>query len=171
MFCVQFGGLSRSGSERVGSALGSVFLPPSLGSCLTREQQHQASRVQFSFYTKPSLFLVCPPSDPDPEPGPVLAPVRLFHSPSPSFAGRSLKQPDSGGSSSGLQRGQSLNQQPDREYRVHHPKPRPGPGESLHSRTSPGFKITRCLCSQPPRVVSCVFWDFSLNGELRNRVS
>lgn len=113
MFCVQFRGLSRSRSEGLGSALGSVFLPPSLGSGLAREQQQQASRVQFSFYTKPSLFLVCPPSDPDPDPGPVLAPVGLFHLPPPSFAGRSLKQPNCGGSSSGLQRGQSINKQPD----------------------------------------------------------
>uniref|UniRef100_H3D7X9 Adhesion G-protein coupled receptor G2 n=1 Tax=Tetraodon nigroviridis TaxID=99883 RepID=H3D7X9_TETNG len=54
---VQFGGLSRSRSERPGSALGSVFLPASLSSGLSPEQQQQASRVQFSFYTKPSLFL------------------------------------------------------------------------------------------------------------------
>eukprot|EP00066_Takifugu_rubripes_P017150 XP_011606416.1 PREDICTED: G-protein coupled receptor 64 [Takifugu rubripes] len=54
---IQFRGLSRSRSERLGSALGSVFLPPSLGSGLAREQQQQASRVQFCFYTKPSLFL------------------------------------------------------------------------------------------------------------------
>ncbi|TWW70708.1 Adhesion G-protein coupled receptor G2 [Takifugu flavidus] len=54
---IQFRGLNRSRSERLGSALGSVFLPPSLGSGLAREKQQQASRVQFCFYTKPSLFL------------------------------------------------------------------------------------------------------------------
>ncbi|KAM8732135.1 adhesion G-protein coupled receptor G2-like [Acanthopagrus schlegelii] len=53
---VQLRALSRSRSKRSGSALGSVFLPSSLTSGLSPEQQQQASRVQFTFYTSPALF-------------------------------------------------------------------------------------------------------------------
>lgn len=56
--CVQLGALSGSWSERSGSALGSVFLPSSLTAGLSPEQQQQASRVQFAFYTKSALFQV-----------------------------------------------------------------------------------------------------------------
>lgn len=50
------------------------------------------------------------------------------------FSGHSAGQPDSGGSGSGLQRVQPVHQQPDREHRVHHPDPDPGPGEPFLSR-------------------------------------
>ncbi|XP_078136342.1 uncharacterized protein adgrg2a isoform X2 [Sander vitreus] len=53
---VQLRALSRSRSKRSGSALGSVFLPSSLTSGLSPEQQKQANRVQFTFYTKSVLF-------------------------------------------------------------------------------------------------------------------
>ncbi|XP_041817550.1 adhesion G-protein coupled receptor G2 isoform X2 [Chelmon rostratus] len=53
---VQLRALSRSWFKRSGPALGSVFLPSSLTSCLSPEQQQQASRVQFTFYTKSTLF-------------------------------------------------------------------------------------------------------------------
>ncbi|KAA8580548.1 hypothetical protein FQN60_013506 [Etheostoma spectabile] len=43
-------------SKRSGSALGSVFLPSSLTTGLSPEQQKKANRVQFTFYTKSSLF-------------------------------------------------------------------------------------------------------------------
>ncbi|XP_022622773.1 adhesion G-protein coupled receptor G2 [Seriola dumerili] len=48
--------LSRSRSKRSGSALGSVFLPSNLTAGLSPEQQQQASRVQFTFYTKSAFF-------------------------------------------------------------------------------------------------------------------
>ena len=57
-FSAQLRALSRSRSKRSGSALGSVFLPSSLTSGLSPEQQQQASRVQFTFYTSPALFQV-----------------------------------------------------------------------------------------------------------------
>ncbi|XP_073344180.1 adhesion G-protein coupled receptor G6-like [Pagrus major] len=53
---VQLRALSTSRSKRSGSALGSVFLPSSLTSGLSPEQQQQASRVQFTFYTTSALF-------------------------------------------------------------------------------------------------------------------
>ncbi|XP_044033210.1 adhesion G-protein coupled receptor G4 [Siniperca chuatsi] len=53
---VQLHAFSRSRSKRSESALGSVFLPSSLTSGLSPEQQQQASRVQFTFYTKSALF-------------------------------------------------------------------------------------------------------------------
>ncbi|KAF1373236.1 hypothetical protein PFLUV_G00258280 [Perca fluviatilis] len=53
---VQLRALSRSRSKRSGSALGSVFLPSSLTTGLSPEQQKQANRVQFTFYTKAALF-------------------------------------------------------------------------------------------------------------------
>ncbi|XP_028425399.1 adhesion G-protein coupled receptor G2 [Perca flavescens] len=53
---VQLRALSRSRSKRSGSALGSVFLPSSLTTGLSPEQQKQANRVQFTFYTKTALF-------------------------------------------------------------------------------------------------------------------
>ncbi|XP_047200551.1 adhesion G-protein coupled receptor G2 [Hippoglossus stenolepis] len=53
---VQLRALSRSRSKRSGSALGSVFLPSTLTAGLSPEQQQQASRTQFTFYTKNTLF-------------------------------------------------------------------------------------------------------------------
>nr|XP_040023661.1 adhesion G-protein coupled receptor G2-like isoform X2 [Gasterosteus aculeatus aculeatus]XP_040023663.1 adhesion G-protein coupled receptor G2-like isoform X2 [Gasterosteus aculeatus aculeatus] len=53
---VQLRALSRSRSKRSGSALGSVFLPSSLTNGLSLEQQKEANRVQFNFYTKSALF-------------------------------------------------------------------------------------------------------------------
>ncbi|XP_023250823.1 adhesion G-protein coupled receptor G2 [Seriola lalandi dorsalis] len=53
---VQLRALSRSRSKRSGSVLGSVFLPSNLTAGLSPEQQQQASRVQFTFYTKSSFF-------------------------------------------------------------------------------------------------------------------
>ncbi|XP_034718260.1 adhesion G-protein coupled receptor G2 [Etheostoma cragini] len=53
---VQLRALSRSQSKRSGSALGSVFLPSSLTTGLSPEQQKQANRVQFTFYTKSAFF-------------------------------------------------------------------------------------------------------------------
>ncbi|XP_070841852.1 adhesion G-protein coupled receptor G2-like [Chaetodon trifascialis] len=53
---VQLRALSGSRFKRSGSALGSVFLPSSLTTGLSPEQQQQASRVQFTFYTKSALF-------------------------------------------------------------------------------------------------------------------
>ncbi|XP_076617091.1 uncharacterized protein adgrg2a isoform X2 [Chaetodon auriga] len=53
---VQLRALSRSRFKRSGSALGSVFLPSSITAGLSPEQQQQASRVQFTFYTKSALF-------------------------------------------------------------------------------------------------------------------
>uniref|UniRef100_UPI0037E87F5B adhesion G-protein coupled receptor G2 n=1 Tax=Semicossyphus pulcher TaxID=241346 RepID=UPI0037E87F5B len=53
---VQVRALSRSRSKRSESALGSVVLPSSLTSGLSPEQQQQASRVQFTYYTKNTLF-------------------------------------------------------------------------------------------------------------------
>ncbi|XP_030253845.1 adhesion G-protein coupled receptor G2-like, partial [Sparus aurata] len=53
---VELRALSKSRSKQSGSALGSVFLPSSLTSGLSPEQQQQASRVQFTFYTNPALF-------------------------------------------------------------------------------------------------------------------
>lgn len=40
------------------SALGSVFLPSSLTTGLSSEEQQQATRVQFTFHTKSALFQV-----------------------------------------------------------------------------------------------------------------
>lgn len=40
------------------SALGSVFLPSSLTTGLSPEEQQQATRVQFTFHTKSALFQV-----------------------------------------------------------------------------------------------------------------
>uniref|UniRef100_A0A3Q3QMX5 Adhesion G-protein coupled receptor G2 n=2 Tax=Monopterus albus TaxID=43700 RepID=A0A3Q3QMX5_MONAL len=49
--------VTRSRSKRSGSTpLASAFLPPSLTSGLSPQQQYLASRVQFTFYTKPVLF-------------------------------------------------------------------------------------------------------------------
>ncbi|KAM9337150.1 adhesion G-protein coupled receptor G2 [Symphorus nematophorus] len=53
---VQIRALSRSRHKRSDSALGSVFLPSSLTASLSPEQQQQASRVQFTLFTKSSLF-------------------------------------------------------------------------------------------------------------------
>ncbi|XP_075936979.1 adhesion G-protein coupled receptor G2 [Anarhichas minor] len=53
---VQLRALGRSRSKRSGSALGSVFLPSSLTNGLSLEQQKEANRVQFTFYTKPAFF-------------------------------------------------------------------------------------------------------------------
>nr|XP_046228020.1 adhesion G-protein coupled receptor G2 isoform X2 [Scatophagus argus] len=53
---VQLHALSRSRSKRSGSALGSVFLPSSLTMGLSPEQLQQATRVQFTFYSKSTLF-------------------------------------------------------------------------------------------------------------------
>ncbi|XP_038587835.1 adhesion G-protein coupled receptor G2-like [Micropterus salmoides] len=53
---VQLQTFSRSRSKRLPSALGSVFMPSSLTSGLSPEQQQQASRIQFTFYTKSILF-------------------------------------------------------------------------------------------------------------------
>ncbi|GLD69160.1 adhesion G-protein coupled receptor G2 isoform X4 [Lates japonicus] len=53
---VQLRALSRSRSKRSDSALGSVFLPSSLTAGLSPEEQQQASRVQFTFYTKNVFF-------------------------------------------------------------------------------------------------------------------
>ncbi|KAI3355444.1 hypothetical protein L3Q82_018280 [Scortum barcoo] len=53
---VQLRALSRSRSKRSDSALGSVFLPSSLTAGLSPEQQQEAKRLQFTFYTKPALF-------------------------------------------------------------------------------------------------------------------
>ncbi|XP_054479347.1 adhesion G-protein coupled receptor G6-like [Anoplopoma fimbria] len=53
---VQLRALSRSRSKRSGSALGSVSLPSSLTKGLSPEQQKEANRVQFNFYTKPAFF-------------------------------------------------------------------------------------------------------------------
>uniref|UniRef100_A0AAQ4R9M0 Adhesion G protein-coupled receptor G2a n=1 Tax=Gasterosteus aculeatus aculeatus TaxID=481459 RepID=A0AAQ4R9M0_GASAC len=55
-YVVQLRALSRSRSKRSGSALGSVFLPSSLTNGLSLEQQKEANRVQFNFYTKSALF-------------------------------------------------------------------------------------------------------------------
>ncbi|XP_068438460.1 adhesion G-protein coupled receptor G2 [Clinocottus analis] len=53
---VQIRSLGRSRSKRSGSALGSVFLPSSLTNGLSLEQQQEANRVQFTFYTKSAFF-------------------------------------------------------------------------------------------------------------------
>uniref|UniRef100_A0A3Q3F875 Adhesion G-protein coupled receptor G2 n=2 Tax=Labrus bergylta TaxID=56723 RepID=A0A3Q3F875_9LABR len=53
---VELRALRRSRFKRSDSALGSVFLPSSLTSGLSPEQQLQASRVQFTFYTRSTLF-------------------------------------------------------------------------------------------------------------------
>ncbi|XP_049912804.1 adhesion G-protein coupled receptor G2 [Epinephelus moara] len=53
---IQLRALGRSRSKRSGSALGSVVLPSSLTTGLSPEQQRQASRVQFTFYTKSAFF-------------------------------------------------------------------------------------------------------------------
>ncbi|XP_034416593.1 uncharacterized protein LOC117749883 [Cyclopterus lumpus] len=53
---VQIRSLSRSRSKRSGSGLGSVFLPSSLTDELSLEQQNEANRVQFTFYTKSAFF-------------------------------------------------------------------------------------------------------------------
>ncbi|KAL6097563.1 adgrg2 [Pungitius sinensis] len=53
---VQLRGLSRSRSKRSASSLGSVFLPSSLTNGLSLEQQKEANRVQFNFYTKSVFF-------------------------------------------------------------------------------------------------------------------
>ncbi|XP_074477499.1 uncharacterized protein adgrg2a isoform X2 [Sebastes fasciatus] len=53
---VQLRGRSGSRFRRSGSAMGSVFLPSSLTTGLSPEQQHQANRVQFNYYAKPVLF-------------------------------------------------------------------------------------------------------------------
>uniref|UniRef100_A0A3Q0T378 Adhesion G protein-coupled receptor G2a n=1 Tax=Amphilophus citrinellus TaxID=61819 RepID=A0A3Q0T378_AMPCI len=50
--------LHSNGQYNYRSALGSVYLPASLTSGLSPEEQHQANRVQFTFYTKNSLFKV-----------------------------------------------------------------------------------------------------------------
>ncbi|XP_071387441.1 adhesion G-protein coupled receptor G4 [Centroberyx affinis] len=47
---------SRSRSRSSQTSLGSVFLPSSLTEGLSPEEQRQASRVQFTFYTTTSLF-------------------------------------------------------------------------------------------------------------------
>ncbi|CAG5896221.1 unnamed protein product [Menidia menidia] len=52
---VQLRALRRRRSERSGP-LGSVYLPTSLTSGLSPEEQQQANRVQFTFYKKSSLF-------------------------------------------------------------------------------------------------------------------
>ncbi|XP_072307429.1 uncharacterized protein [Eucyclogobius newberryi] len=44
-------------SRSTGAPLGSVFLPVSLTEGLSPEEQHWASRVQFTFYTKSTLFM------------------------------------------------------------------------------------------------------------------
>uniref|UniRef100_UPI003AAC943A uncharacterized protein adgrg2a n=1 Tax=Centroberyx gerrardi TaxID=166262 RepID=UPI003AAC943A len=49
-------GRSRSRSRSSQTALGSVYLPSSLTEGLSPEEQRQASRVQFTFYTTTSLF-------------------------------------------------------------------------------------------------------------------
>ncbi|XP_041670676.1 uncharacterized threonine-rich GPI-anchored glycoprotein PJ4664.02 [Cheilinus undulatus] len=53
---VQLSTRRRSRSKRSDSVLGSVFLPSSLTSGLSPEEQQQASRVQFTFYTTSTLF-------------------------------------------------------------------------------------------------------------------
>ncbi|KAK2859713.1 hypothetical protein Q5P01_004333 [Channa striata] len=53
---VQLHSTSRSRFKRSTPALGSVFLPSSLTSGLSPEQQENASRVQFTFFTKSTLF-------------------------------------------------------------------------------------------------------------------
>ncbi|KAM6971575.1 adhesion G-protein coupled receptor G2 [Tautogolabrus adspersus] len=53
---VELRALRKSRSKRSDSALGSVFLPSSLTSGLSPEQQQQASRVQFTFYTQSTFF-------------------------------------------------------------------------------------------------------------------
>ncbi|XP_062236008.1 adhesion G-protein coupled receptor G2 [Platichthys flesus] len=53
---VQLRALSRTRSKRSAPALGSVFLPSTLTAGLSPEQQQQASRVQFTFYTKNAFF-------------------------------------------------------------------------------------------------------------------
>ncbi|XP_053715501.1 mucin-5AC-like isoform X1 [Synchiropus splendidus] len=53
---VQTTALSRSLSKTSDPPAGSVFLPSSLTDGLSTEQQLQASRVQFTFYTNPILF-------------------------------------------------------------------------------------------------------------------
>ncbi|XP_008290530.1 putative GPI-anchored protein PB15E9.01c [Stegastes partitus] len=53
---VQLSALRSSRFKRSASPLGSVFLPSSLTSGLSPEQQQQASRVQFTFYTRSSFF-------------------------------------------------------------------------------------------------------------------
>ncbi|XP_029978638.1 adhesion G-protein coupled receptor G2 [Sphaeramia orbicularis] len=51
---IQLGGLGRSRTSE--APLGSVFLPSSLIEGLSPEDQRQASRVQFTFYSKSTLF-------------------------------------------------------------------------------------------------------------------
>ncbi|XP_029935794.1 adhesion G-protein coupled receptor G2 [Myripristis murdjan] len=53
---VQLNTLGVSRSRRSDTALGSVLLPSSLTEGLSPEEQQQASRVQFTFYTTSSLF-------------------------------------------------------------------------------------------------------------------
>ncbi|XP_043959937.1 adhesion G-protein coupled receptor G2 [Gambusia affinis] len=53
---VQLRGVRRSRVKRSAPALGSVDLPSSLTSGLSHEEKQQASRVQFTFYKKNSLF-------------------------------------------------------------------------------------------------------------------
>ncbi|KAM6900084.1 adhesion G-protein coupled receptor G2 [Xenentodon cancila] len=53
---VQLRALGRSRIKRSDSPLGSVYLPSSLTAGLSPEEQQQASRVQFIFYSKSSLF-------------------------------------------------------------------------------------------------------------------
>ncbi|XP_060950246.1 adhesion G-protein coupled receptor G2 [Limanda limanda] len=67
---VQLRGLGRTRSKRSASALGSVFLPSTLTAGLSPEQQQQASRVQFTFYTKNTFF-----QDPSLENTTVVSPV------------------------------------------------------------------------------------------------
>ncbi|XP_017269619.1 adhesion G-protein coupled receptor G4 isoform X2 [Kryptolebias marmoratus] len=54
---VQLRALSKSRLKRSGSTMGSVYLPSSLTAGLLPEEQKWASRVQFTFYTKNSLFM------------------------------------------------------------------------------------------------------------------
>ncbi|XP_067434971.1 adhesion G-protein coupled receptor G4 [Thunnus thynnus] len=53
---VQLRGLSRSQSRSSEPAMGSVFLPSSITEGLSPEEQQQANRVQFTFFTKSAFF-------------------------------------------------------------------------------------------------------------------
>ncbi|XP_047424369.1 adhesion G-protein coupled receptor G2 [Mugil cephalus] len=53
---VELRNLSQSRLKKSDSAMGSVFLPSSLTASLSLEEQQQASRVQFTFYTKSVFF-------------------------------------------------------------------------------------------------------------------
>ncbi|KAG7231282.1 hypothetical protein INR49_012113 [Caranx melampygus] len=102
-------------SKRLGSALGSVFLPSTLTARLSPEQQQQASRVQFTFFTKSAFFQDA------------------------TLDNNTLVSPVLGSSLANLSIG---NLTEDIQYTIRNINP-------IHGNF----------------VTSCVFWDFSLNGD------